>query len=333
MSEMQRSQLKTGQRPIQPAVRTYKPGDVLFEEGTQGKELFVIKEGKVAVYKNTPEGQIELAQVEEGGLIGEMSLLDNLPRSATVKATKETKAMIINPVTFQATMQEVPVWLSSIIKIVVSRLRDANKRVDLPILRDRERGVVSLLLLLLPTCRYEYNSCTALDYDMVLAEIYYICRLKKKEIVGLLLGLKRRGILEIVEATVNKKHICIKDLEVLRIFEEYLILKSQKRTFRETEISDEALGVLNNIAYVAQKSGIETEEGTSLLKSSLVADLADRRTDRLEMVLVDLKRKNLINMLPSDKDVQIIFRKEALTRIKKIKEWLPRFDSTDGGNG
>jgi len=330
MPEIQRTQLKTGQRPIQPAARSFKPGETLFEEGSQGKELFVIKEGKVGVYKETPDGQIELAQVEEGGLIGEMSLLDNLPRSATVKAVKETKALVIGPATFQATMQEVPAWLSSIVKIVVSRLRDANKRVDLPILRDKERGIVSLILLLLPTCRYEHEGMPAIDHDLVLAEIYYVCRLKKKEILHQLSCLSGKGIIAIADGKENKKHICIKDMEVLRLFEEYLILKSQKRTFREVEVGDESFGILNNIAYVAQKSGVETDDGTSLSKAALITDLGDKRTDRLDKILFDLKRKNLINMEPAKNDTLIIFKRETINRIKKIKEWLPRFESGGG---
>ncbi|MDD5675368.1 MAG: cyclic nucleotide-binding domain-containing protein, partial [Chitinivibrionales bacterium] len=88
----QRSELKTGQRPVQLDIRAYKPGDVLFEEGSKGRELFSIQEGKVGVYKESPDGPIELAKIEKGGIIGEMSLLDNMPRSATVKALEPTKA-------------------------------------------------------------------------------------------------------------------------------------------------------------------------------------------------------------------------------------------------
>jgi CRP-like cAMP-binding protein len=322
----QTSQLKTGQRPVQLIIKTYKPQEVVFEEGSTGRELFIVQEGRVGVYKKTPDGEVELAYIEKGAVIGEMSLLDNMPRSATVKAIGVTKLMVVNELTFHNALTTVPVWLASIIKIVVSRLRDANKRVDQAVLRDKDRGLVSLLQLLLPSNKHEFSSSIALDYDLVLTEAYYVCRLKKKEIAKVFSGLEQRKIVSIQEDVNHKKHICITDLEVLGLFEEHLNLKSQKKSFKEANIPEEAVALLSNIVYVAQKSGIETDEGTTLQKSLLLKDLEAKSSDHLEKNLLDLKRRNLVNIMPEATDAAILFKKETLSRIKKIKEWLPRFE-------
>jgi len=323
---MERTQLKTGQRPVQLNARTYKPGEVLFEEGTRGRELFIVQEGKVGVYKVTPDGETELAQIEKNGIVGEMSLLDNLPRSATVRAIEESKALIVNEAVFQANLSKAPVWLTSIVKIVVSRLRDANKRVDQTALRDRDRGVMSLILLLLPRFKYEMSSRIALSYDLTIAEAYYVCRLKKKESAKVLTGFEKRGIVEIGEDTEHKKHIVVKDMEVLKLYHDYLTLKSEQKKFREANIPEEAIAVLSNIAYVAQKSGRETEEGVMLSKAALVEDLSDKSPDQLEKSLLELRRRGLVNIMPQEAETVIIFQPETLSRIKKIKEWLPRFE-------
>jgi CRP/FNR family cyclic AMP-dependent transcriptional regulator len=322
----QSSQLKTGQRPIQIIVKSYKPGEVVFEEGSKGRELFIVQDGKVGVYKVTPDGDVELARVDKGAVIGEMSLLDNMPRSATVKAIDPTKLMVVNELTFQTALKAVPVWLTSIIKIVVSRLRDANRRVDQAVLRDKDRGLMSLMLLMLPSMKHEFSSTIALDYDLILVEGYYVCRLKKKEITHILDNLASRKIVTISEDTGHKKHVCIPDLEVLGLFAEYLALKSQKKKFKEIDIPEESVALLSNIVYVAQKSGIETEDGTALAKSLLVNDLDPKNADHLEKNLLDMKRRNLISIMPSQSDEAIVFKKETLSRIKKIKEWLPRFE-------
>lgn len=311
---------------MQIIVKTYKPGEVVFEEGSRGRELFIVQDGKVGVYKVTPDGEVELARIDKGAVIGEMSLLDNMPRSATVKAIDTTKLMVVNELTFQTALKTVPVWLTSIIKIVVSRLRDVNKRVDQAVLRDKDRGLVSLMLLMLPSMKHEYSSTVALDYDTVLVEGYYVCRLKKKEIVHVLEGLAKRKIVSMAEDTGHKKHIMVPDLEVMSLFAEYLELKAQKKKFKEVDIPDESVALLSNIVYVAQKSGIETDEGTSLAKSLLVSDLDPKNADRLEKNLLDMKRRNLVSIMPSQTDETIVFRKETLSRIKKIKEWLPRFE-------
>lgn len=326
MPVSERSQLKTGKRPQQLKTRTLKEGDVLFEEGSHGREVFIVQEGKVGVYKDTPERSIELAVIDKNGIIGEMSLLDNQPRSATIRAIEKSTVIVIDEKIFQAALKKSPVWLTSIIKIVVSRLRDANRRVDQTILRDHERGLISLMLVLLPENKYEFSSQIALNYDMAIVEAYYVCRLKKKEIERLLRGIEKREIIEIAEDIDNKKHICFKDLEVVKLFYEYLTLKSQQKSFREMNIPQEAVGVLSNIAYIAQKSGTETPEGTKLSKSAFMEDMADKDPSKLEKTLLDLRRRNLINIMPESKDSIIIFKPETLSRIKKIKEWLPRFE-------
>jgi CRP-like cAMP-binding protein len=323
---MERTHLKTGQRPVQLNVRTLKPGEVLFEEGTRGREVFIIQEGKVGVYKTGPEGETELARIEKNGIVGEMSLLDNLPRSATVRAVETTKALIINEAVFQKNLKKAPVWLTSIVKIVVSRLRDANKRVDQTSLRDRERGVVSLINLLLPSYRYEMASQNALSVDLVLVEAYYVCRLKKKETTKVLSAIEKRGIIEISEDTDHKRHLIIKDLEVFKLFNEYLGLKAEQKKFREADIAEESVAILSNIAYVAQKSGRESPEGVMLSQAALLEDLSDASSDQLEKSLLDLRRRNLVDILPQEEATMIIFKPETLSRIKKIKEWLPKFE-------
>ncbi|NLE01786.1 MAG: cyclic nucleotide-binding domain-containing protein [Fibrobacter sp.] len=322
-----KDQLKTGMRP-QQQIRHYKAGEVIFEEGSTGRELIIIQEGNVGVYKDTPEGKVELATVEKGGIIGEMALLDNLPRSATVKALQNTSTLVINQLAFHTVMNSVPVWLQSIIKIIVSRLRDANKRVDQSALRDKAHGLVSLILLLLPVHSKDINSSPALSLNLLISEGFFISRLRKKEILKIIEQLQAKTLIRTVVSPQDQsdKMIIIDDPEVLRLYEEYLVLKVQKKTFKEASISDDAVALLSNIAYVAQKSGVESDEGTMLMKTALIEDLSDKNPEKLDKKLLDLRRKNLINILPSADDSSIIFRKELLIRIKKIREWLPKFE-------
>jgi len=319
-----RSELKTGKRPNPQQIRSFKDGEVLFTEGSTGRELFIIHEGEVGVYREGAEGRVELARIECGGLIGEMSLLDALPRSATVVAKGDMKALVIGYMQFQSVMQSIPVWLQSIIKIVVSRLRDANRRVDQPIVRDRERGIVALIFLLHPVFSREVTGRQMLPFDTVVNEACFICRLRRKEVVHLLEQFEKRTVISLSEHD-GKKYLAIPDIEVLHLYEEYLVLRSQKKTFRELGVPQETIAVLSNIAYVAQKRGSETAEGTHLAKKLLVEDLSLKDTAQLDVHLTDLTRRGLITMVPDGSGHTIIFHKETLGRIKKIKEWMPRF--------
>jgi CRP/FNR family transcriptional regulator, cyclic AMP receptor protein len=325
MKQPARSDLKTGKRPVQQQICSFKAGDTLFTEGSTGRELFIIHEGKVGIYKDTPDGRIELAKVERGSLIGEMSLLDTLPRSATVVALDEVKALVIGYAQFQSIMKTIPVWLQSIIRIVVSRLRDANRRVDQTILRNRERGIISLIKLLYPVAAQTVDKGKALLYDTLIIEAFYVCRLRKKEIVGLIINLEKRSVISVMEEK-TRKYITVDDFNVLDLYEEYLLLKSQKRTFKELTLPKETVLLLSNIVFIAQKKGVTTGEGTSLKKSLLDEEVTDKKKDNLEKRLLDLRRHNLINLFPNGNETEIVFRKEALARINRIKEWIPRFE-------
>lgn len=76
----------------------FEKGAVLIHEGEIGQEIYVILDGKVDVTKEgaTPEEIIHLATLEEGNVLGEIAVITNNPRSATVTATKKTTALIIN---------------------------------------------------------------------------------------------------------------------------------------------------------------------------------------------------------------------------------------------
>ncbi|MBN1602685.1 MAG: cyclic nucleotide-binding domain-containing protein [Chitinispirillaceae bacterium] len=326
MTLPERNELKTGKRPVLQQIRSLKPGEILFEEGTQGREFFIMQEGRAGIYKDTPDGRIELAVVEQGGIIGEMSLLDNLPRSATVQALDPCKVLVVNQASFEKIMQDIPVWLQSIIKIVVSRLRDVNKRVDQSVLRDKERGLAHLLLLLLPAMKTRKDSSAAIEFNQLIFETFFICRLRKKEIKKTIDILVKRQLLTIISEKDGSQWVLVKEPEGLKLFDEYRLLKSQKQSFKEVSIPEEAVVTLKNIAYVAQKNGKESSDGTSIMKSVLVKDFSEKNAGQIDRCLLDLRRRSLINVVPSGSDMIITFRGEDLRRITKIKEWMPHFE-------
>ena len=75
--------------------RTVSPGSVLLSQGEQGLGLFILTKGTVRITrKNSPDGAEEvLATAGVGDVIGELALLDDLPRSATVTAVDEVTVL------------------------------------------------------------------------------------------------------------------------------------------------------------------------------------------------------------------------------------------------
>ena len=106
----------------------YRPGEIIFEEGSQADRFYIVAEGAVEVWKDyrLPEKDL-LAVHERGHLFGEMALIDELPRSATVRAKEPTRLFYIDRDDFQTIIQDNSEIAISILKSVTDMVRSSNE--------------------------------------------------------------------------------------------------------------------------------------------------------------------------------------------------------------
>lgn len=108
-------------------IKTAQPGEVLIEENLIGEEMFLLVDGQVEVSK----GGQQLALLEAGAAFGEMALIDNAPRSATVKALNQVRLVVISRKQFYDTIKGDPTCgvklLWSFLQILSSRLRSTDE--------------------------------------------------------------------------------------------------------------------------------------------------------------------------------------------------------------
>ena len=95
-------------------------GEVLTKEGAPGREFYVIAEGKASV---TLRGD-ELAELGSGDFFGEMALLDESPRAATVTAITPMRAYVVASQDFTTLIEDVPIVARQILKGIAQRLRE-----------------------------------------------------------------------------------------------------------------------------------------------------------------------------------------------------------------
>lgn len=108
------------------SVRIFGPGEIIFSEGDDSREMFVVLEGRVEIVKPSPRGEVRLASIERGEFLGEMSLLESLPRSATARAIETTRLLAIHPGGFLLKIRRDPTFAFEIMQSLSRRIRVTN---------------------------------------------------------------------------------------------------------------------------------------------------------------------------------------------------------------
>jgi CRP/FNR family transcriptional regulator, cyclic AMP receptor protein len=75
--------------------RTYSEGEVLFLEGDIGRALFILESGSVDLTRQGPDGPEKIYTLKAGEFFGEMALLEQLPRTASARATEKSQLYLL----------------------------------------------------------------------------------------------------------------------------------------------------------------------------------------------------------------------------------------------
>ncbi len=103
-------------------------GVTIFSEGAIEAYMGIIVDGKVVVGKSSKEGKIQaLCKLSRGMTFGEMSLIDELPRSASVRTVHKTKVIILTKDDFYALLKQHP-KLFALLNLKISRLMSSHLR-------------------------------------------------------------------------------------------------------------------------------------------------------------------------------------------------------------
>ncbi|MCH7555364.1 MAG: Crp/Fnr family transcriptional regulator [Proteobacteria bacterium] len=101
---------------------TFNPGDSLFKQGDSGDALYVIMEGDADVLVDTPGGQITVATMGKNDFVGDIAVLCDVPRTATVTATSQLTTLRITKDLFFQLVCQFPQIAIEIMRVLAHRL-------------------------------------------------------------------------------------------------------------------------------------------------------------------------------------------------------------------
>jgi CRP-like cAMP-binding protein/thioredoxin reductase/Fe-S-cluster-containing hydrogenase component 2 len=104
-------------------VKRYGGDEVLFKEGDPSDGLYLIRRGSVMITRHIAGREVVLSYLSAGNYVGEMALLSDSPRSATVKAAVTTEAVVLNAATFKRVLGRNPKWREEMETRFLDRMR------------------------------------------------------------------------------------------------------------------------------------------------------------------------------------------------------------------
>lgn len=108
--------------------RFYRSGETVVRQGDPGIGLYILITGNVKVIIETESGEeLEIAERGAGEFLGEMTILDNAPRSASLIATEDTHCILLPSWVFRARVEIYPQLAKRMLPVVLQRFRDTIK--------------------------------------------------------------------------------------------------------------------------------------------------------------------------------------------------------------
>lgn len=126
--------------------RSFRAGERIFEEGERSREMFVVQEGQVKLYKMIRGERRVIETLGTGEFFGEMAILNSKPRSLTAEAVTDVRVLIFPPDTFEGLIVSNAGLAHRIIRTLAGRLENADNHIENLLYQDAESKVINGLL-------------------------------------------------------------------------------------------------------------------------------------------------------------------------------------------
>jgi len=109
-------------------ILSFEDGEIIAREGDETRDMYVVQQGTVDVYKRIAGEDVLLAVLTRGSFFGEMSLLESLPRSATVRARGPTRLLAIRAGSLLLKIRRDPTFAFEMLQQMSARIRALNEQ-------------------------------------------------------------------------------------------------------------------------------------------------------------------------------------------------------------
>jgi len=205
----------------------YKTGETIFKEGDIGEKMYIIKSGRVEVVKKIHDEEVVLATLEQNSFFGEMALFGDKRRTATVRAVEDTELIPINKRILDVQLLRVPDWFVAILRTLVLRLKETNKRLKSRYTISLEYSLLKVFFWIIHLYGEREKGSTKAQLGPVIREVQTVLGVSKEEAMT---KLKDFSFVQLIKFSEAKNEIFIPNADKLKDFLLFLQGKQDKRT-------------------------------------------------------------------------------------------------------
>jgi CRP/FNR family transcriptional regulator, cyclic AMP receptor protein len=191
--------------------RRFQAGDVLFVDGDQATEAYLLQDGRVRLLKRVGALERSLRLLGPGDLFGESALMPGALRNSTAVALSEGAALVLDSETFQHVLRSNPAVGTRVLSQLIRRLRDAEDQIEIMMVRDTQSKIAVALLKLAHQCVPDAGGGTG-PLALLISPLDLSSR------VGLDVETVKRGVAQLRESgyvRIVDEKLQIQDLEAL----------------------------------------------------------------------------------------------------------------------
>ena len=183
----------------QAFTRTYPKDTMVFCETMPGRELYIIQKGSVKITKIVNDNEVLLAVLKQGDIFGEMSLIENKPRSASAVAFEDAVLLAVNKENFARMVTTQPQIIARLTTLLAERIWFIYKQLANTLLTDKVGRLYDALLIQLEKARVPIRSGESYTFGFGTRELINMVGLPMTEGNQAIRELLRNGKLKAME--------------------------------------------------------------------------------------------------------------------------------------
>lgn len=187
--------------------KVFRPGDIVFCEYELGNTFYFILSGTVRITKIVGDTEKTLDTMGNGDIFGEMAILEQQPRSATVIAQTEVKALEFNRENFEMLLQSNMQMALKLLKIFCKRVYDAKRQLMIITLDEPDYRVADAFLLLAEKKGVHTDERVSVEIKAPLDEIANMCAISVDETKKAISNFARFNKVELIGEAVKINNI------------------------------------------------------------------------------------------------------------------------------